>query len=99
MKNQVDYFKKCIKILEELKQDHPDIEISKHYLLATDGANFLSDKELYEALQKHRGELDMNSSFSHGDLSKIEQETEELFSEVEDDFFSLENDDYDEDGF
>lgn len=71
------------------------MEISKHYLLATDGTSFLSDKELFHVLQKHKEELDMNT-FNHKDLSKIEQETEELFSEVEDDFLLQEEDEYDD---
>lgn len=83
MKNQVDYFEKVIKILRDLKKDHPDVEISKHYSLATDCGNFsLSDKELFLALQKHKSELDMNT-LSDKDLDKVLQETDELFKEVE----------------
>lgn len=36
------------------------------------------------------------NTFNHKDLSKIEQETEELFSEVEDDFLLQEEDEYDD---
>jgi hypothetical protein len=82
MKNQVDYFKKCIKILEELKTDYPDMDISQHYSLATDCGNFLSDKELFLALQRHRGELDMNT-LSNDDADKVIAETDELFREVD----------------
>jgi hypothetical protein len=85
MKNQVDYFEKVIKILRELKKDHPDVDISKHYSLATDCGSFsFSDKELYQALQKHKGELDMNT-LSDKDMEKVLDETDELFSEVEED--------------
>jgi hypothetical protein len=82
MKNQV-YFEKIIKILKELKKDHPDVDVSKHYSLATDCSNFaLSDKELYYALQKHKAELDMNT-LSDKDLEKVIAETEDLFKEEE----------------
>jgi hypothetical protein len=82
MKNQV-YFEKIIKILKELKKDHPDVDVSKHYSLATDDSNFtLSDKELFYALQKHKAELDMNT-LSDKDFDKVIAETEELFKESE----------------
>jgi len=59
------------------------VEISKHYLLATDGSTFpLTDKELYYALGKHKSELDMNT-LSTEDMEKVISETEELFKEVE----------------
>lgn len=74
-----------------MKQEYPDIEVSKHYSLATDCGNFLTDKELFHALQRHKGELDMNT-LSSGDTDKIIQETDELFTEVDPD---LEQDDWD----
>jgi hypothetical protein len=83
MKSQIDYFEKILKILKDLKKDHPDVEISKHYSLATDCNSFsLSDKELYLALQKHKSELDMNT-LSDKDLEKVINETDELFKEIE----------------
>lgn len=92
MKNQVDYFEKIIKILKELKTDYPDVDVSKHYSLATDCGTFLDDKELFLALQKHKSELDMNT-LSDKDTEEILQETEELFTEIEDDYDPLEDDD------
>lgn len=82
MKNQTDYFDKVLKILKELKKDHPDVEISKHYALATDSGCSLSDKELFTALQKHKSELDMNT-LSDKEMEKVIEETDELFQEVE----------------
>jgi ribonuclease I len=82
MGQQLDYFEKCIKILKELKKDYPDVEISKHYSLATDCGDFLSDKELFHALQKHKGELEINT-LSIDDAEKVIAETEELFKEGE----------------
>jgi len=83
MKNQVDYFEKIIKILKELKKDYPDVDISRHYSLATDCATFtFTDKELFHALQKHKGELDMNT-LSDKDMEKVIEETDDLFTEVE----------------
>jgi hypothetical protein len=83
MKAHTDYFEKVIKILKELKKDHPDVEISKHYSLATDASGFsLSDKELFLALQKHKNELDINT-LSDKDLERIIGDTDELFSEVD----------------
>jgi hypothetical protein len=82
MRNQVDYFEKCMKILKELKQDYPDVDISKHYSLATDCGNFLTDKELYQALQRHQGEMEMNT-LSNDDTEKVIAETDELFREVD----------------
>lgn len=83
MKNQIDYFERIIKILKDLKKEYPDVEVSKHYSLATDCDNFsLSDKELYLALQKHKSELDMNT-LSNKDLERVIDETDELFKEVD----------------
>lgn len=82
MKNQVDYFEKVIKIMRELKKDHLDVDISKHYSLATDCSFSLSDKELFKALQKHKSELDMNT-LSDKDMEKVINETNELFTETD----------------
>lgn len=82
-KNQVDYFEKVLKILKELKKEHPDIDISKHYSLATDCGGFsISDKELFQALQKHKSELDMNT-LSDKDLEEVIAQTDDLFEEIE----------------
>lgn len=82
MKNQ-DYFDKVLKLFRDLKRDHPDVEISKHYALATDCGSFsLTDKELYLALQKHKAELDMNT-LSNKDLERVIADTNELFQEIE----------------
>lgn len=83
MKNQVDYFERVLIIMRELKEDHPNIEISKHYALATDSSNFnITDKELFLALQRHKGELDMNT-LSDRDLERVIEETEDLFTEID----------------
>lgn len=82
--NQVDYFNKVINLLKELKEDYPDIEMSKHYSLATDCGTFLSDKELFYALQKHKSELDLNPYITIKDTEKIIEETNALFEEVDD---------------
>lgn len=58
------------------------MEISKHCALATDSNFNFSDKELYQALQKHKNELEMNT-LSDKDLQRVIDETEELFKEVE----------------
>lgn len=93
MKNQVNYFEKVMMILRQLKEDHPDIDISKHYSLATDCGSFnLSDRELFLALQKHKNELDINT-LSDRDLERVIEETDELFKEVEEEFDPLEDDD------
>jgi hypothetical protein len=99
MKNQVDYFERVIKIFKELKEDHPDVDITKHLMLATDANINFSDKELYHALQRHKNELDMNT-LSDRDLEKVISETEELFQETEvedeeiDDPWNREDEDY-----
>jgi DNA-binding SARP family transcriptional activator len=82
MKNQIDYFDKVIRIIKELKKDHPDVDISKHYMLATSESNgsFMTDKELYHSLQKHKTELDINT-LSDKDLEKIISDTDVLFQE------------------
>lgn len=59
------------------------MEISKHCALATDSSFNFSDKELFQALQKHKSELEMNT-LSDKDLQKVIDETEDLFTEVED---------------
>jgi hypothetical protein len=73
------------------------VEISKHYLLATDGSLYpLSDKELYRALQKYKSELDMNT-LSDKDMEKIISDTENYFDdEISPDHIFYEN--YDDDG-
>lgn len=82
--NNVDYFERVIKLFRDLKSDNPDIDISKHYLLATSESNgtFLTDKELYQCLQRHKTELDINT-LSDKDLDKVITDTEELFKEVD----------------
>jgi hypothetical protein len=92
MKNQVDYFERVIKILKELREDHPDVEICKHLMLATDANINFSDRELYSCLQKHKNELDINT-LSDKDLEKVISETEELFQETEEGYDPLEEDD------
>lgn len=82
MKNQVDYFERVIKLLKELKEDHPDVDVCKHLMLATDTNLNLNDKELFSVLQKHKGELDMNT-LSDKDLQKVIEETDELFQDVD----------------
>jgi hypothetical protein len=61
------------------------VEISKHCALATDSNFNHSDKELFQALQKHKDELDMNT-LSDNDLQKVIDETDELFKEIDDDW-------------
>jgi pantothenate kinase len=83
MRNQIDYFDRVIKVLKELKKDHPDVEVSKHYILATDGSSFsLSDRELYHAFKKHQNELEINT-LSTQEMEKVIAETEVLFSETD----------------
>ncbi len=82
-KNQTGYFEKIIKILRELKEDHPQVEVSKHYCLATsEHGGFPTDKELFLALQKHQSELNINT-LSDKDFDKVIEDTNDLFSEVE----------------
>lgn len=96
MKNQMYYFEKVLKTFRDLKKDHPDIELSKHYMLATDNSNYpITDKELHYALVKHKSELDMNT-LSDKDLQKVIDETEDLFTEIDSDHIFYE--DYDENG-
>lgn len=82
MKNQADYFDRVIKILKELKEDHPDVEISKHLMLCTDASMNLSDKELFQSLQRHQSELEMNT-LNDKDLQKVIDQTEDLFQETD----------------
>lgn len=83
-KNQKDYLARIINILVDLKESNPDIEITKHLILATsDFNNFeMSDKELYESLVKHKTEMDINT-LSQKDLEKVLEDTDEIFSEVD----------------
>jgi hypothetical protein len=83
-----------MRVLRELKREHPDLEISKHYLLATDNNSFtLTDKELYYALNKYKTELDMNT-LSTQDMEKVISDTEDLFKEVEPEDFDDEDSNY-----
>lgn len=79
MKSQVDYFDRIIKIFKSLKKDHPDVELSKHYSLATcDHGDFLSDKELFQCLQEHKTALDVNT-LTIKDINKVIEDGEKLF--------------------
>lgn len=84
VKNQTSYARKIFRILEELKETNPDIEISKHIVLATSDMDIfsMSDKELYMALQKHKTEMDINTLSDH-DLKRAIDETEDLFKIVD----------------
>jgi len=81
MKNQTDYFDKIIKVLKDLKKDHPNVEVSRHYLLATDNNTFpLSDKDLYDYLIKYRSELYMNT-ISDEEILDLINNPEKLYTE------------------
>lgn len=89
-KNQVGYFEKIIKTLRELKEDYPQVEVSKHYSLATsEHGGFPSDKDLYLALKNYQAEMSINT-VSDKDLDKVIEDTDDLFSEIEPDDQELE---------
>lgn len=61
-----------------------NLQITEHCLLATDNNFFgLTDKELYQALDKYSSDLDSNPFTV--DMDHIIMETEDLFREVEPD--------------
>ena len=83
MKNQPDYFDKIIKVLKDLKKDHPNCEFSTHYILATGSDGWpITDGELYRSFIKYKSELDMNT-LSDEDMEKVIKETDDLFREVD----------------
>jgi hypothetical protein len=58
-----NYFKECIKTLQELHKDYPNFSIGRH--LATAMADYgdtwgMSDKEMSYALQKYQAELQID---------------------------------------
>ncbi len=92
MRNQIDYFEKVIKILKDLKREYPSIEVSKHYILSTDNAGFsLTDKELFHALQKHKGELDMNT-LSEEDMEEVIKDADSMFISIDEEEWDTEED-------
>lgn len=78
MKNQVDYFRKTMKTLEDLNKDYPGIEISKHLMLATNGdIDFISNKELWTLLEKYKITLEMDHLVRNNENLFIEDEESE----------------------
>jgi len=64
MKPKTDYYLKVIELLNTLKKEYPDYEISKHIATATVDYNDiwgLSDRELYDLLEKYQFELSCDS--------------------------------------
>lgn len=89
------YFNKVLKLFKELKEEYPHIEISRHYCLATSDSNgnFLSDKDLYELLQQHKTELDINT-LSDESLDTVIRNGENLFNSDDSIFFDDEDPEY-----
>jgi len=62
-KQKVDYFKKIIEILKELKAQYPSYTLGKHISTALDDYGDiwgLSDKEIHFAFTKYKAQMTMD---------------------------------------
>lgn len=93
MKKLTDYYSKTLKVLTDLKKQHPNFGMGRH--IATAFSDYgdtwgLSDKECFFALQKYKTqlELDIDETVSEDYVQQIMKDAEDLstiFKEEEDD--------------
>ena len=70
------YYHKIIKLLAELKRDHPSLSLGKHLATSFDGLETkylwgLTDKNLYHTLQKYEISIDMDVPHDESEIDKI----------------------------
>lgn len=70
---KTNYYKRVLKVLEELKKSHPKYNIGKHLSTALDGHDMwsVSDKDFLIALNEYKNELDIDVEHSDNDLEEI----------------------------
>ncbi len=94
MNQKVNYYKKSLTVLEELKKDHPSFNLGRHVDTAT--ADYgdvwgMSDKEFYFALQKYQSQLCLDIQDINDDyVKRIVDEAMNLDTILDDE----EDDDY-----
>lgn len=93
MKN-CSYYKKCLKVLEEINKKFPKYSVGKVLVTALDGYDLwsISDKEVLFALEKYAAELEFD----------IPHEDSELYTIIQDGLRLdrlFDNDDDDENGY
>jgi hypothetical protein len=76
MKTKIDYYNKTLELLKTLKKEYPFYEMAKHLSNATSDYQDiwgLSDRELYDLLEKYKFDLDTNTKLiaSDSDIDKI----------------------------
>ena len=78
-----NYFKECIKTLNDLKKNYPSFSIARHISTAT--ADYgdiwgMSDKELAHALKKYESELEVDDGYVVDELyvDKVLEEGKDL---------------------
>jgi len=79
MKEKIDYYDEVLKLLQTLKIEYPQYEISKHMATATSDYQDiwgLTDRQLYDLLDKYQFELSCDSKHltPESELDKIIKE-------------------------
>ena len=96
MNKKPNYYNQIIRVLEDLREEHPTYNIGKHLSTALDGSDLwgMTDKAIYTALKKYAIELDSDlHDDNDDDLEEIIKEginiknicSNDLFEEDEDD--------------
>ena len=96
MNKKPNYYNQIIRVLEDLREEHPTYNIGKHLSTALDGSDLwgMSDKEIYTALKKYAIELDSDLHEDTDDLEEIIKDgininhmcSEDLLEEDEDEY-------------
>lgn len=86
IKKNIDYFRKVISTLNELKKQFPKYNLGKHLATALDGHNIwaLSDKEIYECLKNYKSELEFDIPHKDDDVEDIIRQGLNLSNILED---------------
>lgn len=81
---RIDYYKKTIKLLEELHRDHPEMRMGQH--ISTAFSDYpdvwhVSEKEIFYAIEKYNSqlELDIIHLAPEDYVNQIEEDGKHLF--------------------
>lgn len=70
---KTNYYRRIIKIFDELKKSHPKYNLGKHVATALDGHDVwsVSDKDFLIALTEYKNELEIDVQHSDNDIEDI----------------------------
>ena len=63
MSRKIDYYRKVLKLLQSLKEEHPNYTVGQHIATALDDYTdvwSLTDKEFFFAIEKYKAGLDID---------------------------------------